>query len=65
MGPRTGMDDIEKRKILPLPGHEVGHLGRSARSQSLYRLSYPGSRRNRLYSINQTDAEIEKDIEKV
>jgi hypothetical protein len=23
MGPRTGMDDVERRKILPLPGLEL------------------------------------------
>jgi hypothetical protein len=43
LGPRTGMDDVERRKILPLPGLEFRPLGRPARSQSLYRLSYPGS----------------------
>jgi hypothetical protein len=44
VGPRSGMDDVEKRKFLKLPGLELRHLGRPARSQSLYRLSYPGSR---------------------
>jgi hypothetical protein len=44
VGPRTGLDDVEKRKFLPLPGLELGRLGRPARSQSLYRLRYPGSR---------------------
>jgi hypothetical protein len=39
----TYMDDAEKRKTLPLPGLEFGPLCRPARSQSLYRLSYPGS----------------------
>jgi hypothetical protein len=48
MGPRAGLDDVEKRKFLPLPGLELRHLGRPARSQSLYRpqryrLRYPGS----------------------
>jgi hypothetical protein len=43
MGPRTGLDDLEKRKFLPTPGLELRPLGRPARSQSLYRLSYPGS----------------------
>jgi hypothetical protein len=41
--PRTGLDNLERRKILPLPGFELGPLGRLARSQSLYALSYPGS----------------------
>jgi hypothetical protein len=42
VGPRTGLDDV-KRKILSLPGLELRPLGRPARSQSLYRLGYPGS----------------------
>jgi hypothetical protein len=40
--PRTGLDDVEKRKFLTLPRLELRPLGRRARSQSLYRLSYPG-----------------------
>jgi hypothetical protein len=43
MGPRTGMADVEKRKFLTLPSLELRILRRSARSQSLYRLSCPGS----------------------
>jgi hypothetical protein len=42
-GPTAGLDDMEKKKILPPPGLELRPLGRSARSQSLYRLRYPGS----------------------
>jgi hypothetical protein len=41
--PRAGLDDLEKRKFLTLPGFELRPLGRPALSQSLYRLSYPGS----------------------
>jgi hypothetical protein len=41
--PRADLDDVEKRKFLVLPGLELQPLGRSARSQSLYRLRYPGS----------------------
>jgi hypothetical protein len=41
--PRTGVDDVERTKILPLTGLEFRPLGRPARSQSLYRLRYPGS----------------------
>jgi hypothetical protein len=41
--PRVGLDDVEKEKFFTLPGLELGPLGRPARSQSLYRLSYPGS----------------------
>jgi hypothetical protein len=36
VGPRTGMDDVEKRKILPLPGLAFRPLGRTACSQSLF-----------------------------
>jgi hypothetical protein len=43
MDPRTGLDDVEKTKFLALPGLELRPLGHPARSQSLYRLSYPGS----------------------
>jgi hypothetical protein len=42
MGARAGLDDVEKRKFLFLPGLELRPLGRPARSQSLHRLSYPG-----------------------
>jgi hypothetical protein len=37
---RAGLDDLENRKFLILPGLELQPLGRSARSQSLYRLRY-------------------------
>jgi hypothetical protein len=40
---RTGLDDLEKRKFLTLPGLELRPLCRPARSQSLNRLRYPGS----------------------
>jgi hypothetical protein len=46
MDPRAGLDDLEKTKFLTLPGLELRPLGRPARSQSLYRLRYPGSRVN-------------------
>jgi hypothetical protein len=39
----AGPYDVEKRKFLTLPGLELQPLGRPARSQSLYRLSSPGS----------------------
>jgi hypothetical protein len=29
---RAGLDDLEKRKFLTLPGLELRHLGRPARS---------------------------------
>jgi hypothetical protein len=40
--PRASLDDVEKRKFLTLPGLELRHLDRPARSQSLSRLRYPG-----------------------
>jgi hypothetical protein len=43
VGPRTGLDDVEKRKIFPLQGLELRPLGRPARSQSRYRLRYSDS----------------------
>jgi hypothetical protein len=43
VGPRAGLDEVEKRKFLNLPGLELRLRGRPARSQSLYRLRYPGS----------------------
>jgi hypothetical protein len=43
VGPRAGMDDVEKRKFLTIPGLELRPLGLTARSQSLYLLRYPGS----------------------
>jgi hypothetical protein len=41
--PRTGLDDVERGKVLPLSGLELRPLCRPARSQSLYGLSYPDS----------------------
>jgi hypothetical protein len=40
---RASLDDLEKRTFLTIPGLKLRPLGRPARSQSLYRLSYPGS----------------------
>jgi hypothetical protein len=42
VGPRTGLDDVEKKTFFILPGLEHRPLRRPARSQSLYRLRYPG-----------------------
>jgi hypothetical protein len=44
VGPRAGLDDVEKRKFLSLPALELRLLRRPARNQSLYQLRYPGSR---------------------
>jgi hypothetical protein len=41
VGPRAGLDNMEKKKFFILPGLELRPLGRPARSQSLYRLRYP------------------------
>jgi hypothetical protein len=41
--PRIGLDDMEEREFLTLQGLDLRPLGQSARSQSLYRLRYPGS----------------------
>jgi hypothetical protein len=43
VGPRTGLDNVERRKILPLEGLELRPLCRPAGSQWLYRLRYLGS----------------------
>jgi hypothetical protein len=43
VNPRAGLDNVEKRKLLTLPGLKLRPLSRPARSQSLYRLSYPVS----------------------
>jgi hypothetical protein len=43
VGPKAGLDDVEKRKFLILPGLEQRPLGRRVRSQSLHRLRHPGS----------------------
>jgi hypothetical protein len=43
MGPSTGLEHMERRKIMPLPGHELLPLGRPGHSQSLCRLRDSGS----------------------
>jgi hypothetical protein len=43
MGPRTGLDDMESRKSLTLPGLELRHLDPPARRQSPNPVRYPGS----------------------
>jgi hypothetical protein len=40
VSPRDGLDTVERRKFLTLPGLELRPLGRPTRSQSLYRLRY-------------------------
>jgi hypothetical protein len=34
--PRAGLDDVQERKFLTLPGLELRRIGRPARRQSLY-----------------------------
>jgi hypothetical protein len=41
--PRAGLDDLADRKFMTLPGLELRPLRWPARSQLLYRLSYPDS----------------------
>jgi hypothetical protein len=36
VGPRAGLDNVKRRKILPLPAVELRPLGLPVRSQSLY-----------------------------
>jgi hypothetical protein len=43
VGPRAGLDHVEKRKFLTLPGLELRPIAHPARSQFPYRLRYPGS----------------------
>jgi hypothetical protein len=44
VGPGIGLDDMEKRKSLTLPGLELRSLCHPGRNQSLCWLRYPGSR---------------------
>jgi hypothetical protein len=46
VGPRAGLEDVKKGKLLALLGLELPPLSLSARSKPLYRLSYPGSLQN-------------------
>jgi hypothetical protein len=43
VGARADLDNVQKTKFLTLLGLEIRPLGRPTRSQSLYRLRYPGS----------------------
>jgi hypothetical protein len=45
VGPRAGLDDVDKRNFLTLLGLELRPIGRPSRSQSPYRLRYPGYHR--------------------
>jgi hypothetical protein len=54
VGHRTGLDDVENSKFLTLLGLEIRPLVLLARSQSLYRLRYPGSLRVNEYAKKGT-----------
>jgi hypothetical protein len=43
VGPRAGLDDVEKRKFLTLVGLELRRLGRPARSAVAIPTALPGS----------------------
>jgi hypothetical protein len=45
VGPRAGLDDVEKRNFLNLLRFELWPLDHPGRRQSLYRLRYPGNMR--------------------
>jgi hypothetical protein len=47
VNPRAGLDDMNKSKFLLPSGLELRLPGRPARSQSLYRLRYPGSKEHK------------------
>jgi hypothetical protein len=51
VGPRTGLDDVERRKFLTLRGLELRPFGHPARNQSLYRVSYPGSKFMEMHNL--------------
>jgi hypothetical protein len=53
--PRAGLDDVEKRKFLTLPGLELRPLCRPAHCQSLYRLRYPGTMNQSVYFNNNNN----------
>jgi hypothetical protein len=55
--PGAGLDDLEKRKFLTLPGLELRPLGLPARRQSLYRLRYPGSDEKFILNLIPKNAE--------
>jgi hypothetical protein len=61
VGPRAGLDHVEKWKFVTLPGLGLRPLGLPARSQPLYRLRYPGSSFDFLFwkvVIRSSDQEI-------
>jgi hypothetical protein len=53
VGPRTSLDDVERRKILPLPVLKLRSHGRPTRNQSLYRLLY-----SCLFNVNVCNSSV-------
>lgn len=53
----TGLDDVEWRKIFPLPGLQLRLLGRPFRSRSLCRLSYSGLHRTVRFALGKQKRE--------
>jgi len=43
VSPTAGLDEVEERINIPCRESDPPNPNRSARSQSVYRLSYPGS----------------------
>jgi hypothetical protein len=58
VGPRAGLDDVEKRKFLTLLGLELWPLGHPACRKSLYQLRYSCSSFNRLHGIISQKIEL-------
>jgi hypothetical protein len=50
--PRAGLNDVEKRKFLTLPGLQLQPLSYPAHSQLLYRLRYPSSSSRLMNPLN-------------
>jgi hypothetical protein len=61
----VGLDDVEKRKFLTLPGLELRPFGRPARSQLLCRLRYPGSYSGALTELDTLPQETAKYLKNV
>jgi hypothetical protein len=64
VGPIAGLDDVEKRKFLTLPGLELRPLHCPARSQSLYRLRYPSSKDNHIHVSDIKNIFVMSKVEK-
>jgi hypothetical protein len=60
VGPRAGLNGLEKRIFFTLPGLELQPLSRPARSQSLYRLRYPGSFIQRVPGVKRPGREADR-----